>query len=46
VSIPADTLGKWKTTAQIVMVLVLLFPRLSDQPGRSGSGRAHHVAVI
>jgi CDP-diacylglycerol---glycerol-3-phosphate 3-phosphatidyltransferase len=35
VSIPADTLGKWKTTAQIVMVLVLLFPQLSDQPGRS-----------
>ncbi len=35
VSIPADTLGKWKTTAQIVMVLVLLFPQLGDQPGRS-----------
>jgi CDP-diacylglycerol--glycerol-3-phosphate 3-phosphatidyltransferase len=35
VSIPADTLGKWKTTAQIVMVIVLLFPQLSSQPGRS-----------
>jgi CDP-diacylglycerol--glycerol-3-phosphate 3-phosphatidyltransferase len=35
VSIPADTLGKWKTTAQIVVVIVLLVPQLTHQPGRT-----------
>ncbi|HJW75869.1 MAG TPA: CDP-diacylglycerol--glycerol-3-phosphate 3-phosphatidyltransferase [Thermoleophilia bacterium] len=35
VSIPADTLGKWKTTAQIAMVILLLLPQVSQQPGRS-----------
>lgn len=47
VSIPADTLGKWKTTAQIVMVIVLLFPELSDQPGRGlVENMLIYVAVI
>ena len=35
VSIPADRLGKLKTTAQIVMVIVLLLPQIDQLPRRN-----------